>query len=102
MDDRELMQMALDELEKAEHEYFSYQKVIKALRERLAKDMPIKIFGPDLEKILNNAGFYRKREWADISYVSQHDSPLEYGVTEALAWAVGYNQAIDKLKEQNA
>jgi hypothetical protein len=42
-----------------------------------------------------------KREWVEIQYVSQHDSPVEYNIAEAVAWAVGYNQAIDKLKEQN-
>jgi hypothetical protein len=40
MTDRELMQMALDELEKEEHEYVSYQKVIKALHDRLAQPEP--------------------------------------------------------------
>jgi hypothetical protein len=43
----------------------------------------------------------QKREWVEIPYVSQHDSPVEYNFTEAVAWAVGYNQAIDKLKEKN-
>jgi len=43
----------------------------------------------------------QKREWVEIPYVSQHDSPVEYNIAEAVAWAVGYNQAIDNLKEKN-
>jgi hypothetical protein len=43
----------------------------------------------------------QKREWIEIPYVSQHDSPVEYNIAEAVAWAVGYNQAIDNIKERN-
>jgi len=40
MTDRELMQMALEKLEKSEHGYFAYYQVIKALRDRLAQEEP--------------------------------------------------------------
>ena len=30
-------------------------------------DEPTKIFGPDLENILNRAGFYKKREWVSLT-----------------------------------
>ena len=40
MTDRELMQMSLEELEKEEHDYVPYKKVIKALRDRLEQPEP--------------------------------------------------------------
>jgi len=43
-----------------------------------------------------------RREWVDIPCVSHHDSPADYDFTHAIAWAVGYNDAVDKSKEKNA
>ena len=31
-------------------------------------EQPTKIFGPNLEELLNGAGFYRKKEWVGLTY----------------------------------
>ena len=82
MTDRELMQMALDELEKEEHEYFSYQEVIKALRERLAQPEPVDETAKDRHELagtipISNGGIATRtpssfisppqREWVGLS-----------------------------------
>jgi hypothetical protein len=68
MDDRALMQLALDALRMCNSEtmYASQRLAINKLHDRLAKDMPTKIFGPNLENVFNNAGFYRRREWVGL------------------------------------
>jgi hypothetical protein len=66
--DRELMQQALECLLDWEEEScgngwsIKDQQTVDAIRARLADEMPIKIFGPNLEEILNAAGFYRIKE----------------------------------------
>ena len=38
-----------------------------AQKEAWSNQQPTKIFGPNLEEILNSAGFYKKREWASLT-----------------------------------
>jgi predicted metal-binding protein len=153
MDDRELMQMALEELEELADVGYGSKTVLQSLRERLAQQEPEPVawmkvwrdgtknfydheppmFGKhetyalytapttcqenrqvaksattDWEAVAADQAMTiammkmeQKREWVDIQYVSQHDSPVEYNIAEAVAWAVGYNQAIDNIKERN-
>jgi hypothetical protein len=72
---RELLKQALDALRisaplgHAMEDYEYRHKVIKDIEAELAKpEMPTKIFGPNLEQILNAAGFYR-REWVGLTEV---------------------------------
>ena len=53
MTDRELMQMSLEELEKEEHDYVPYKKVIKALRDRLEQPEP----EPTRSEQMRDAGY---------------------------------------------
>jgi len=64
---------------------------------------PTKIFGPNLEEILNRAGFYKKREWVGLT---------DEEVSEIIGREIGFNscwgpeekfaRAIEaKLKEKN-
>jgi hypothetical protein len=106
MDDRELMQMALEELEELADVGYGSKTVLQALRERLAqpKQEPVDWQGVAADQAMTIAmmTLESKREWVDIQYVSQHDSPVEYNIAEAVAWAVGYNQALDEVMEKNS
>jgi hypothetical protein len=74
---REAMKQALEALEEinklsvGEHAICLPAEIdtaINALRQELAMSKPsTKIFGPNLEEILNSAGFYRKREWVGLT-----------------------------------
>lgn len=133
MTDKELMQMALDALIDAadsqnwemqqnidQHgEWYrrslylkqattNSQEAIKELRARLEQpepeQMPTKLMGPNLEGVLNAAGFYKQREWQGLT---------DDEVSEILDNVIGFNscfgpetdfaRAIEaKLKEKNA
>jgi hypothetical protein len=43
------------------------QAIIEAGQNEALNKMPTKLFGPSLVQILNDAGFYRKREWQDLT-----------------------------------
>ena len=58
---------------------------------------PTKVFGPNLEQVLNAAGFYRKKEWVGLTGAE---------VNHILAENVGYLERMMKevealLKEKN-
>ena len=123
MTDRELMQMALDELEKEEHEYFSYQEVIKALRERLAQPEPVDETakcGRELAGTIpiSNGGIATrtpssfisppKREWVGLtdeerrSLREWQEIQKELGPVWSPMMLYLYLAIEDKLKEKNA
>jgi len=63
---------------------------------------PTKLLGPNLEQVLNSAGFYKKREWVNLTddeikeiIGSWGDTPVK-GYTRKLM-----DQIQDKLKEKN-
>ena len=107
MTDRELMQMVLKKLDHIWElgvEVESYKlsddllPEIKALRDRLAEDMPTKIFGPNLENVLNAAGFYKKREWVALTDEEIDAAVKSCNTTDTYK----YFRAIEaKLKEKN-
>jgi hypothetical protein len=126
MDDCALMQMASnalkncrlliykwsdfahDSLKKEEElasDIASLSLAIQSLDDRLAQPEPEAVdweaVAADQAMTIAMMTLEPKREWVEIPYVSQHDSPVEYNIAEAVAWAVGYNQAIDSLKERN-
>tara|TARA_R110000868_G_scaffold69579_1_gene204711 strand:+ start:457 stop:792 length:336 start_codon:yes stop_codon:yes gene_type:complete len=58
---------------------------------------PTKICGPNLEEVLNAAGFYRKKEWVgltDEDWATVKGMQLSY-IDQGVAWAAA------KLKEKN-
>jgi hypothetical protein len=65
-------------------------------------DKPTKIFGPNLEEVLNSAGFYRKKEWQGLTddeikeIVGPWGSLPIDGYTRKL-----FDQIEAKLKEKN-
>ena len=68
---RELLQQALRDLVRLADDLRKIPddiaQTIKALEQELAKpEIPTKLFGPNLEQILNAAGFY-KREWVGLT-----------------------------------
>jgi hypothetical protein len=105
MTDRELMQQALDALE----QFCTYNAMLQpletrdALRARLADEMPTKIFGPNLEEILNAAGFFKKKEWVGLTdeEVSKTIGDV-IGFNSCVGWEEEFTRAIEaKLKEKN-
>jgi len=61
---------------------------------------PTKICGPNLEEVLNAAGFYRKKEWVGLT-----DDEIKL-VANSCVWSetyhVDFSQAIEaKLREKN-
>ena len=107
MNDRELMQMALNAMESFESGTNGLYKgefaeECKALRDRLAEDMPVKILGPNLENILNAAGFYKKREWVGLT-----DKEIEKIALKCWFGGVNYGQEkfakyiLAELKDKN-
>jgi hypothetical protein len=57
--------------------------------------MPAKIFGPNLEQILNAAGFYR-REWVGLT-----DEDIEGILDCDRGWLVDIKKVEQILKEKN-
>lgn len=55
---------------------------------------PTKIFGPNLEELLNSAGFYRKREWVGLTLNEAEDFYDKYPDRAELI------NAIDKFLEE--
>ena len=97
MTDKELLQEALYALTYVGDKDI-YSDTIDALRARLAQpeqeQMPTKIMGPNLEEVLNAAGFYKQREWVGLTDKDIEDC-LEMSIQ-------GTCRAIEaKLKEKN-
>jgi len=68
----------------------------RELQQELAKpEMPAKIFGPNLEQILNAAGFYR-REWVGLT-----DEDIEGILDCDRGWLVDIKKVEQILKEKN-
>ena len=57
---------------------------------------PTKVFGPNLEQVLNAAGFYRKKEWVGLTEEEKHDCYLKIDV-----WSRCVEAIEAKLKEKN-
>jgi hypothetical protein len=111
MTDSELMQEALNQLElyETKPEFNSnINKTIYALRARLLQEqMPTKIMGPNLEGVLNAAGFYRKREWVELTNEEKDgkrvlENGLLFNSAEVQVWELAVDWAEAKLKEKNA
>lgn len=60
-------------------------------------DEPTKIFGPDLENILNRAGFYKKREWVGLTA----EDLQEFAGAQHHGWEWLCVAVEAKLKEKN-
>ena len=63
-------------------------------------DKPTKIFGPNLEEVLNSAGFYRKKEWVGLTDKEIREGNKDSWVTSQ-AWESAAWWAEAKLKEKN-
>jgi hypothetical protein len=92
------------ELAKPEQDFYPDWDMIKPFHERIAEleaqlakpEMPTKIFGPNLEQILNAAGFYR-REWVGLT---DADLMKEFGYTDELLRITAYG--VEKIiKDKN-
>ena len=59
---------------------------------------PTKLLGPNLEEVLNSAGFYRKREWVGLTAEEIHDTPGYQETREMYRFALALES---KLKEKN-
>jgi len=101
--DRELLQQALDYMDDNCGAYSDdYRKLIEAIRARLAQpeleQMPTKIIRPNLEGVLNAAGFYKQREWQGLTDEEQLEIMKQFGPGQRGLFA----DAIEaKLKEKN-
>ena len=62
------------------------KKELAKLEQEFVNTMPTKIFGPNLEQILNAAGFYR-REWVGLT---DADLMKEFGYTDELLRDTAY------------
>jgi hypothetical protein len=69
-------------------------EVIEELKAELAKpEMPTKIFGPNLEEILNAAGFYRRDEYTkqeNLNVSGQCTHKLDKNIHEPVAWKLQF------------
>ena len=99
----EAMKQALDALE----QFCTYNAMLQpletrdALRARLADEMPTKIFGPNLEEILNAAGFFKKKEWVGMTN-DEYEAMAEQYVTNCYFDTLKYAHAIEQsLREKN-
>ena len=97
---REIMQQALHHLVELADDLrripSDIAQTIAALEAELAKaEMPTKIFGPNLEQILNAAGFYR-REWVGLT-----DEDIEGILDCDRGWLVDIKKVEQILKEKN-
>jgi hypothetical protein len=70
-----------------------------AQKEAWANQQPTKIFGPNLEEILNGAGFYRKREW--VSLTDEEVSDAIDDVLEGGGWLDVARALEAKLRDKN-
>ena len=70
-----------------------------AQKEAWATQQPTKIFGPNLEEILNGAGFYKKREW--VSLTDEEVSEAIDDVLEGGGWLDVARALEAKLREKN-
>jgi hypothetical protein len=70
-----------------------------AQKEAWADKQPTKIFGPNLEEILNGAGFYRKREW--VSLTDEEVSDAIDDVLEGGGWLDVARALEAKLRDKN-
>jgi len=57
---------------------------------------PTKVFGPNLEQVLNAAGFYRKQEWVGLTEEEKYDCYLKIDV-----WSRCVEAVESKLKDKN-
>lgn len=93
------LEMALEAL--TNPSTIAVQHAIELIKAELAKpEMPTKIFGPNLEEILNAAGFYR-RVWVGLTddEINDFDKKLrDNGDYCSLHFAWGISA---KLKERN-
>ena len=69
---------------------------------------PTKIFGPNLEELLNSAGFYRKREWVGLTEEEiwkcnkASGSAVEFHICYEHQNVLDFAESIEeKLKEKN-
>ena len=102
MTDLELLREALEALTYTGPKYI-YSDTIDALRARLAQpeqeQMPTKIMGPNLEEVLNAAGFYKQREWVGLTYADLYFWGGELGLGEL---GKGVLRAVDAhLRKKN-
>ena len=70
-----------------------------AQKEAWATQQQTKIWGPNLEEILNSAGFYRKREW--VSLTDEEVSEAIDDVLEGGGWLDVARALEAKLREKN-
>lgn len=64
------------------------------------KSIPTKLFGPNLEEILNSAGFYQKKEWVGLTDAER--SELWWGTDMGGMPEHEYGKKVEaKLKEKN-
>ena len=104
MTDRELFTMVLESLERLNRtgdtqvfDMFDAPVLIPALCARLAQ--PTKIMGPNLEEVLNAAGFYKQREWVGLTYADLYFWGGELGLGEL---GKGVLRAVDAhLRKKN-
>lgn len=70
-----------------------------AQKKAWADQQPPKIWGPNLEEILNSAGFYRKREWVGLTDEEVSDAIDD--VLEGGGWLDVARALEAKIKEKN-
>ena len=82
----------------AEDAIYAIEKELAKPEQEPVNTMPTKIFGPNLEQILNAAGFYR-REWVGLTNDEINDFSAGCHLGKSVQSAIC--QAAAKLKEKN-
>ena len=63
-------------------------------------DYPAKLLGPNLEEVLNAAGFYRKNEWRELT--DDEIETISGSFTESEGFNQGAQWANEELKRRNS
>lgn len=91
----------VDEIAKAEHDKSYERGFVDGMQHQMRSTVdkainkePTKIFGPNLEEVLNSAGFYKKREWQGLTGNEARKFYEKYTDREELI------HAIDKFLEE--
>ena len=110
MTDKELYQQMLHFIECSGYRAESIKKELKIRLAQLEsvpllQSEPTKIFGPNLEGILNKAGFYKNKEWVGLTDEERNACLVEADPCEALLEHEAWQLMVDieaKLKEKNS
>jgi hypothetical protein len=108
VDDDDTSQECVDGIAKAEHDKSYERGFVDGMQHQMRSTVdkainkePTKIFGPNLEEILNSAGFYKKREWVGLTDEEFKFIASKYSLPTQTGMEYFKDELEAKLKEKN-